>query len=196
MSAAGRLHAAGQAIWLDSLSRTMIASGTLTRYVNELTVTGLTSNPTILGHAMAASRDYDESLRRLVAAGIRDPQDLVYGAAFEDLRAAASLFRTVWEESSGADGYVSIEVPPDLAHDAPATVALAARLHEDAGFPNLLVKIPGTPQGLVAVEETVTAGIGVNVTLLFGPPGMDVGRFRDPSPGDVRAGGHVRWVRG
>ena len=167
MNAVGRLGAAGQSIWLDSLSRTMVASGTLARYVRELMVTGLTSNATILGHAMAASRDYDESLRWLVAAGIRDLQDLVYGASFEDHRAAASLFRPVWEESSGADGYVSIEVPPDLAYHAPAMVALAARLHEDAGVPNLLVKIPGTPQGLVAVEETVTAGIGVNVTLLF-----------------------------
>ena len=167
VNAVGRLHAAGQSIWLDSISRIMVVSGTLARYASELMVTGLTSNPTILGHAMAASHDYDESLRRLVADGVRDPQDLVYAAVFEDLGAAASLFRQVWEDTCGADGYVSIEVPPDLAYDVPATAALAGRLHEEAGFPNLLAKIPGTPQGLVAMEETVAAGIGVNVALLF-----------------------------
>ncbi len=163
----GRLRAAGQSIWLDSISRVMVASGALARYVDELAVTGLTSNPTILGHAMAASPAYDQSLRRLLADGVSDPQDLVYAAAFEDLGAGASLFRPIWEETSGADGYVSVEVPPDLAYDAPATAALARRLHDEAGFPNLLVKIPGTPQGLSAVEETLAAGIGVNVTLLF-----------------------------
>ena len=102
-----RLHAAGQSIWLDSINRVMITSGTLARYVDELAVTGLTSNPTILGHAMAASHDYDDSLRHHLAAGITDPQDLVYTLALEDLGAAAALFRPRWEETSGADGYVS-----------------------------------------------------------------------------------------
>ena len=162
-----RLHAAGQSIWLDSINRVMVTSGTLARYVDELAVTGLTSNPTILGHAMAASHDYDESLRRRLGQGVTEAQDLVYALAFEDLGAAASLFRPTWEGTSGADGYVSVEVPPDLAYDAPATAALARRLHDEAGFPNLLVKIPGTPEGLTAMEETVAAGIGVNVTLLF-----------------------------
>lgn len=166
-NAAQHLHQAGQSLWLDSINRVMLRSGALARYVTELAVTGLTSNPTILGHAMAASHDYDESLRRLVAGGISEPQDLVYAVAFEDLAAAASLFRPVWEDTRGADGYVFIEVPADLAYDAPRTAALAGRLQEEVGFPNLLVKIPGTPQGLVAMEETVAAGIGVNVTLLF-----------------------------
>jgi transaldolase len=166
-NATERLHAAGQSIWLDSINRVMVTSGTLARYVDELAVTGLTSNPTILGHAMAASHDYDDSLRRRLGEGVTDAQDLVYALAFEDLGAAASLLRRAWEESSGVDGYVSVEVPPDLAYDAPATAALARRLHDEAGFPNLLVKIPGTPQGLTAMEETVAAGIGVNVTLLF-----------------------------
>jgi len=166
-NATERLHTAGQSIWLDSINRVMVTSGTLARYVNELAVTGLTSNPTILGHAMAASHDYDESLRRQLGEGVTDAQDLVYALAFEDLGAAASLLRRAWEESSGVDGYVSVEVPPDLAYDAPATAALARRLHDEAGFPNLLVKIPGTPEGLTAMEETVAAGIGVNVTLLF-----------------------------
>ncbi|MDA8357850.1 MAG: transaldolase [Actinomycetota bacterium] len=162
-----RLHAAGQSIWIDSINRTMVSSGTLARYVEELAVTGLTSNPTILGHAMAASHDYDRSLRRWVGEGVTDAQDLVYAVAFEDLGAAASLFQPTWEKTSGVDGYVSIEVPPDLAYDAAATTALARRLHDEAGFPNLLVKIPATPEGLTAMEETVAAGIGVNVTLIF-----------------------------
>ncbi len=162
-----RLAAAGQSIWIDSISRVMLSSGTLARYVEELAVTGLTSNPTILGHAMAASRDYDGSLRHHRTKGVTDPQDLVYAVAFEDLGAAASLLQHAWEQTSGVDGYVSVEVPPDLAYDAAATAALARRLSDEAGFPNLLVKIPGTLQGLTAIEETVSAGIGVNVTLLF-----------------------------
>ena len=154
-------------MWIDSVSRVMLSSGTLARYVEELAVTGLTSNPTILGHAMAASHDYDAALHRHLDQGLTDAQDLVYAVAFEDLGAAASLFRRAWEETSGLDGYVSVEVPPDLAYDAAATAALARRLSDEAGFPNLLVKIPGTLQGLTAIEETVSAGIGVNVTLLF-----------------------------
>lgn len=164
---ARELHNAGQSLWLDSINRAMLRSGDLARYVDRLAVTGLTSNPTILGHAMAASHDYDQSLRALLAEGVTDPQDLVYRAAFEDLAEAATLFRPTWEASRGDDGYVSVEVPPDLAYDAPATLALARRLHTMAGFPNLLVKVPGTPQGLTVLEELVDAGIGVNVTLLF-----------------------------
>jgi transaldolase len=164
---AGQLHALGQSLWLDSINRVMLRSGALARYVRELAVTGLTSNPTILGHAMAAGSDYDSSLARLVDTGVTDAQDLVYALALEDLAEAAELFRPEWERTSGSDGYVSLEVPPDVAYDATATIALAGRLHERAGFPNLLVKIPGTPQGLTAMEEAITAGIGVNVTLLF-----------------------------
>ena len=167
LNPAQRLHALGQSLWLDSINRVMLRSGALARYVSELAVTGLTSNPTILGHAMAAGSDYDRSLARLVAAGVTDAQDLVYGLALEDLAEAAELFRPEWERTGGADGYVSLEVPPDVAYDATATIALARRLHDRAGFPNLLVKIPGTPQGLTAMEETIAAGIGVNVTLLF-----------------------------
>ncbi len=162
-----RLAATGQSVWIDSINRVMVSSGTLARYVEDLAVTGLTSNPTILGHAMAASRDYDGSLHHHRNEGITDPQDLVYAVVLEDLGAAAALLRPIWERTSGVDGYVSIEVPPDLAYDAAATVTLARRLHDEAGFPNLLIKIPGTPQGLQAIEETVSAGIGVNVTLLF-----------------------------
>jgi transaldolase len=162
-----RLHELGQSLWLDSISRVMLRSGALSRYVNELAVTGLTSNPTILGHAMAAGSDYDSSLTRLADKGVIAAQDVVYALANEDLAEAAALFRPEWERTQGGDGYVSLEVPPDVAYDAAATVALARRLHAQAGFPNLLVKIPGTPQGLTAMEEAITAGIGVNVTLLF-----------------------------
>ena len=167
LNPAQRLHTLGQSLWLDSINRVMLRTGTLARYVRDLAVTGLTSNPTILGHAMAAGSDYDRSLARLAGEGVTDAQDLVYALALEDLAEAAALFRPAWEQTEGADGYVSLEVPPDVAYDAAATVAFARRLHDQAGFPNLLVKIPGTPQGLTAMEEAVTAGIGVNVTLLF-----------------------------
>ena len=167
LNPAQRLHTLGQSLWLDSINRVMLRTGTLARYVRDLAVTGLTSNPTILGHAMAAGSDYDSSLARLAADGVTDAQDLVYALALEDLAQAAALFRPAWEQTEGVDGYVSLEVPPDVAYDAAATVAFARRLHDQAGFPNLLVKIPGTPQGLTAMEEAITAGIGVNVTLLF-----------------------------
>src|SRR5215469_1864627 len=139
---AQQLHAAGQSLWLDSINRVMLRTGALARYVRELAVTGLTSNPTILGHAMAAGSDYDSSLARLVGEGVTGAQGLVYALALEDLAEAAALFRPEWERTAGADGYVSLEVPPDVAYDAPATIALARRLHDQAGFPNLLVKIP------------------------------------------------------
>jgi transaldolase len=167
MNPARQLHAAGQSLWLDSINRRMLTSGTLAHYIEALAVTGLTSNPTILGHAMAASSDYDESLKRHLAAGIHDPQELVYASALEDLTDAADLFRPTWEATGGRDGYVSLEVPPGLAYDAPASIEMARRLHTEAARPNLLVKIPGTPAGLTAMEALVAEGIGINVTLLF-----------------------------
>lgn len=167
MNPAQQLHADGQSLWLDSISRRMLTSGTLRRYTEELAVTGLTSNPTILGHAMAASHDYNDTLRRKVADGISLPEDLVYAAAMEDLTAAADLFRPVFEASEGRDGYVSLEVPPGLAYDAAASIDLARGLHHEAGRPNLLVKIPGTSAGIGAMETLIAEGIGINVTLLF-----------------------------
>lgn len=167
MNPAQQLHQAGQSLWLDSISRRMLTSGTLAHYIEDLAVTGLTSNPTILGHAMAASADYDDSLAAHLVAGVRQPEDLVYAAAMEDLTAAADLFRPAWEQSGGTDGFVSVEVPPGLAYDAPASIEMARRLHSQAGRPNLLVKIPGTPPGLTAMETLVAEGIGINVTLLF-----------------------------
>jgi transaldolase len=167
MNPARRLHETGQSLWLDSISRQLLLSGTLARYVEDLAVTGLTSNPTILGHAMAATSDYDDSLRSHINAGASDPQDLVYAVALEDLTAAADLLRPTWEATGGVDGYVSVEVPPSLAYDARGSVELARQLHKQAARPNLLVKIPGTPPGLTALEQLISEGIGINVTLLF-----------------------------
>jgi transaldolase len=164
---AQQLHDAGQSLWLDSINRTMLTSGTLARYRDNLAVTGLTSNPTILGHAMAAGDGYDDSLRAQVSAGVRDSQQVVYAVALEDLQAAADLFRPVYDATGGVDGYVSLEVPPGLAYDATASIDVARRLHRQAERPNLLVKIPGTPAGLTALEQCIVEGIGINVTLLF-----------------------------
>ena len=135
---AQRLHTLGQSLWLDGINRVMLRTGALARYVRDLAVTGLTSNPTILGHAMAAGSDYDSSLARLLADGVTDAQDLVYALALEDLTEAAALFRPAWEQTEGVDGYVSLEVPLGVAYDATATVAFARRLHDQADFPNLL----------------------------------------------------------
>ena len=167
MNPAQELHRAGQSIWLDSISRKMLTEGTLARYIDELAVTGLTSNPTILGHTMAASTDYDDSLRRHLATGVRDPQELVYAVALEDITAAADMFRPVWEQTVGVDGYVSIEVPPGLAYEPDRSIEVARHLHGQANRPNVLVKIPGTPPGLTALERLITEGVGINVTLLF-----------------------------
>ncbi len=167
MNPAQRLHQAGQSLWLDSINHKLLVSGTLARYIDELAVSGLTSNPTILGHAMAASSEYDGSLRAHLAAGVSDPQELVYAIAMEDLVAAADLFRPIWDATGGVDGYVSVEVPPGLAYDAEASVEVAHRLHDQADRPNVLVKIPGTPPGLTAMERLVADGVGINVTLLF-----------------------------
>lgn len=169
MNPAQALAAAGQSLWLDSINRPLLTSGTLARYIDDLAVSGLTSNPTILGHAMAANSTYDDSLRSTVADGVTDPQELVYAVAFEDLRAAADLFRPIWDATDGVDGCVSVEVPPGLAYDAAGSVAVATRLHTQAARPNILVKVPGTPPGLTAMTDLIAAGIGVNVTLLFSP---------------------------
>jgi transaldolase len=167
MNPAQELHQAGQSIWLDVINRRMLTEGTLKRYIDEFAVTGLTSNPTILGHAMAASSDYDDSLRRQLESGVRDPEELVYNIALEDITAAADLFHPAWEQTGGVDGYVSIEVPPGLAYETDRSVDVARRLHRQANRPNVLVKIPGTPPGLAALERLIAEGVGINVTLLF-----------------------------
>jgi transaldolase len=163
MSATQQLHEHGQSIWLDNITRTLLTSGTLGRYVDELSVTGLTSNPTIFDKAIEGSDAYDEAIRNSAASG----ESLLFELALEDLRAAAYLFRPIYERTSGMDGWVSLEVSPDLADDAAMTVAEAVRLHAEAERPNLFIKIPGTPAGIDAIEEAIFRGVPVNVTLLF-----------------------------
>jgi transaldolase len=167
MNALQQLHHAGQSVWLDNLRRDLLTTGTLSRYIGEYAVSGVTSNPTILEKAISGSADYDDTLRAHLAAGREDAEDLVFALALEDLVAAADLLRPTFEATRGADGYVSVEVSPDLAHDTDGTVSAGRALFAEADRPNVLIKVPGTPPGLVAVEELVASGIPVNVTLLF-----------------------------
>jgi transaldolase len=166
MKATGKLHDLGQSIWLDNITRDLLEGGTLQRYIDELSVTGLTSNPTIFDHAIRNSTTYDASVRRAVQAG-RSGEDLFFDLALEDLTRAADLFKPVFERTGGVDGWVSLEVSPLLAHDTASTLAAAKALHDRAARPNLFIKIPGTPEGLPAIEEAIFAGVPVNVTLLF-----------------------------
>ena len=165
-----RLHALGQSLWLDSISRGLLKSGTLARYISDLSITGLTSNPTIFEHAIVNSADYDDSIRVLDAAGVVG-EELALELALEDLIQAADLLRPTFNASDGVDGWVSLEVSPLLADNAARTIQAAGRLFARAGQlsprPNLLIKIPGTPEGIQAVEEVVFDGVPVNVTLLF-----------------------------
>jgi transaldolase len=166
MKATETLHDRGQSLWLDNITRDLLESGTLARYIAELSVTGLTSNPTIFDHAIKNSRSYDAAIRKKVRGG-KSGEDLFFELALEDLTRAADLFRPIWERTRGVDGWVSLEVSPLLAHDTGSTLAAAKALHARAGRPNLLIKIPGTPEGLPAIEEAIFAGIPINVTLLF-----------------------------
>jgi transaldolase len=161
-----RLHQAGQSIWLDHIRRALLESGTLARYIATLSVTGLTSNPTIFEHAIAESTDYDAAIAARHNAGLSAEQ-LFFELAIEDLQAAADLFRPVHEATFGMDGFVSLEVSPTLADDAAGTIAEARRLHAQAARPNLFIKVPGTEAGAHAIEELIFAGIPINVTLLF-----------------------------
>ena len=166
MKATKLLHDAGQSIWLDNITRNLLTSGTLRRYIDELSVTGLTSNPTIFDHAIKNSSDYDAAIREKLAKG-QSGEDLFFDLAIEDITKAADLFRPIFDRSSGVDGYVSLEVSPLLAHDTQSTLSVAKSLHARAGRPNLFIKIPGTKEGLPAIEEAIFAGVPINVTLLF-----------------------------
>jgi len=166
MKATQQLHDAGQSLWLDNITRSLLTGGTLARYIEELSVTGLTSNPTIFDHAIKNSHDYDAAIRERTAAG-RSGEDLFFELALEDLTRAADLFRPIHERTNGVDGWVSLEVSPTLAYDAASTVSAARDLHKGAGRPNLFIKIPGTAEGIPAIEEAIFAGVPVNVTLLF-----------------------------
>ncbi len=166
MKATETLHERGQSLWLDNITRDLLETGTLARYIDQLSVTGLTSNPTIFDHAIKNSSAYDAAIRKKVREG-KSGEELFFELALEDLIRAADLFRPIWDRTRAVDGWVSLEVSPLLAHDTPSTLAAAKALHARAGRPNLLIKIPGTKEGLPAIEEAVFAGIPINVTLLF-----------------------------
>jgi transaldolase len=166
MKATQKLHDLGQSLWLDNITRDLLTGGTLQRYIDELSVTGLTSNPTIFDHAIKNSSAYDAAIRTKLAEG-KSGENLFFELALEDLTRAADLFRPTWEKSNGVDGWVSLEVSPLLAHDTASTLAAAKGLHGRAERPNLFIKIPGTKEGLPAIEEAIFSGVPVNVTLLF-----------------------------
>ncbi len=166
MNATHILHELGQSLWLDNITRDLLNSGTLKRYIDTLSVTGLTSNPTIFEHALKGSDAYDDAIRAGVKAG-RTGEGLFFDLAIDDLTRAADLFLPIHQRTNGVDGWVSLEVSPLLAHDTALTVKAAKDLFARAGRPNLHIKIPGTKEGLPAIEEATFAGIPVNVTLLF-----------------------------
>ena len=166
MKATAALHDLGQSLWLDNITRDLLESGTLARYIDELSVTGLTSNPTIFDHAIRGSSDYDAAIRSKRKSG-KYGEVLFFELALEDITRAADLFRPIFERTRGVDGWVSLEVSPLLARDTVTTLSVARELHRRAGRPNLYIKIPGTPEGLPAIEEAIFAGVPVNVTLLF-----------------------------
>jgi transaldolase len=162
MKATQQLHELGQSIWLDNITRDLLNSGTLKRYINDLSLTGLTSNPTIFDQAIKNSSAYDSAIREKLKAGKSD-EKLFFELAIEDLSQAADLFRPVWDRTNGVDGWVSLEVSPLLAYDPASTSIAATELHARAKRPNLFIKIPGTKEGLPAIEESIFAGVPVNV---------------------------------
>src|SRR6202047_2283815 len=162
------LHDLGQSLWLDNITRNLLRTGVLRRYIDEFSITGLTSNPTIFDHAIKNSTDYDDAIKSKIAQG-KSGEKLFFELALKDLRQAADLFRPVYDRTCGVDGWVSLEVSPLLAHDTKSTIAEAKDLHGRARRPNLFITIPGTPEGLPAIEEAIFAGVPVNVTLLFSP---------------------------
>jgi transaldolase len=166
MKATQQLHDLGQSIWLDNITRNLQESGTLQSYIDELSVTGLTSNPTIFDHAIKNSGDYDTAIREKLSKG-KSGEALFFELALEDITRAAALFRPVHDITDRVDGWVSLEVSPLLAYDTTSTLAAAKDLYARAGQPNVFIKIPGTKEGLPAIEEAISAGIPINVTLLF-----------------------------
>ncbi len=162
-----RLREAGVSIWLDTLSRELLDSGGFAELIRDWGVTGATSNPTIFAKAITGSDRYDDQLRKLVAGGQRDTQELFFALALDDVRAAARLLRPVYERSLGSDGFISFECTPDLADDTEATIAQATSLWQRLDQPNAMIKVPGTAAGLPAIEELTRRGVNINVTLLF-----------------------------
>src|ERR1700740_993117 len=160
------LRERGQSVWLDNITRALLRGGSLRRYIGELSVTGLTSNPTIFDHAIKNSTDYDGDISQS-ASRAKSPEDFFFDLALADLPRAADLFQPIFSRTDRVDGWVSLEVSPLLAHDTNSTLAAARNLHERGGKPNLFIKIPGTAEGLPAIEAAIFAGVPVNVTLLF-----------------------------
>ena len=166
MKATKILYDLGQSLWLDNITRNLLKSGTLRGYVDELSISGLTSNPTIFDHAIKNSSDYDAAIGQKLKEG-KSGEGLFFELALEDLTQAADLFRPIHDRTCGVDGWVSLEVSPLLAHDTKTTLTEAKDLHARAARPNLFIKIPGTKEGLPAIEEAIFAGVPINVTLLF-----------------------------
>jgi transaldolase len=166
MKATQILHEAGQSLWLDNITRALLTGGGLKRYIDELSITGLTSNPSIFDQAIKNSADYDAAIREKTAAG-KHSEALFFELALEDLTRAADLFRGVHDRTNGVDGWVSLEISPKLAYDTAGSIAAAKQLWARGARTNLFMKIPGTPQGLPAIEEAIFAGVPINVTLLF-----------------------------
>src|SRR6201997_2781154 len=166
MKATQLLHNLGQSIWLDNITRDLLDSGTLKHYIDDLSVTGLTSNPTIFNQAIKNSSAYSAAIRTKFAQD-KSAEEVFFELALADLTQAADLFRPIHDRTNGVDGWVSLEVSPLLAHDTASTLAAAKELHARAERPNLLIKIPGTKEGLPAIEESILAGVPINVTLLF-----------------------------
>lgn len=162
-----RLQQAGVSIWLDTLSRDLLDSGAFATLIRDRAITGATSNPTIFAKAITGSEAYDTQLRALLEAGGGDPQELFFELGLRDIRGAAAELRAVHESSAGADGFVSFECTPDLAHDAEATIAQATQLSERLAPPNVMIKVPATAAGVSAIEELTARGVNINVTLLF-----------------------------
>jgi len=160
------LHDLGQSLWLDNITRGLLTDGTLRHYIDEFSITGLTSNPSIFDHAIKGSAFYDGAIHEKLKQG-KSGEDLFFDIAIDDLRQAADLFRPIYDRTNGMDGWVSLEVSPTLAYDMPGTILEVERLRARAAWTNLFVKIPGTPQGIPAIEESILAGVPVNVTLLF-----------------------------
>ncbi|WP_211451368.1 transaldolase [Collimonas antrihumi] len=166
MNATTQLHAFGQSLWLDNITRELLDSGTLQRYCVDFSVTGLTSNPTIFERAIRNTKAYDQAIHSKTKEG-KSGEALFFELAIDDLKRAAALFRPAFETSDGVDGWVSLEVSPLLANDTAGTIEAAKRLHALADCPNLFIKIPGNEAGVPAIEEAIFAGVPVNVTLLF-----------------------------
>ncbi|HEU5272968.1 MAG TPA: transaldolase [Xanthobacteraceae bacterium] len=166
MNATRTLHDLGQSLWLDNITRNLLKTGGLRRYIDEFSVTGLTSNPTIFDHAIKNSGDYDDDIKGKLAQG-KTGEKLFFELAIDDLRQAADLFRPTFDRTCGVDGWVSLEVSPLLVRDTKSTIAVAKELYAQAQRPNVYIKIPGTPEGLPAIEQSIFAGVPINVTLLF-----------------------------